>query len=267
MARGDEVWSAWLAALGDPRHELRIGICGRVRDAHWDMGRRVLPEHMLHLVIDGGHEGLVDGRQVRSGPGDILWVPSGTEQVLRKRSDARCLAKDFVRFTLAGTAPPPLPTVLHAPAAGELLVRLRAEWLARLPGRDERLRALLVLLFSELWRGTGQRRRGFDAATQARVVALADRDAAARPTPAQLAREAGMSPAWFSRLFRRTFGCAPRTWLMRHRIARAAERLGPGTTVGVVATEFGYADLFLFSRQFRAVMGVSPRMWLRQRRG
>jgi len=97
-------------------------------------------------------------------------------------------------------------------------------------------------------------------------IALVERDPAARPQPAELARALGLSPTWFARLFRRTYGCAPRAWLVRQRIGHAAERLQSAASIGAVASEFGYADLFLFSRQFRAVLGSSPRRWLADRR-
>jgi len=257
----DERWTGWLAALADPACPVDIQLCARYRQIGWDMGRRVLSEHMLHLVHGGGQVGSVAGRSIRTGPGDALWVPAGTEQVLRQRDDLRWFAKANLRFTIA-TEPPPLPTVVRGAAgiAGHL-EGLRREWAARQPDREPRLRALLVLLFSELRRLAAREAGGLDAATQARLLELVERDAAARPHPASLAQQLGLSPTWFSRLFRRTYGCSPRSWLVRQRIARAAERLESSGKVGEVAQAFGYADLFLFSRQFRMVMGCSPRVW------
>lgn len=259
-------WRRWLAALADPACAVEILLCGRYRQTGWDMGRRILPDHMLHLVHGGGQVGTVAGRAIRTGPGDALWVPAGTEQVLRQRDDLRWFAKGNLRFTIAAD-PPPLPTVVRGAAgiAGHL-EGLRREWAARQPDREVRLRALLVLLFSELRRLATREAGGLDAGMQARLLELVERDPAARPQPAGLARELGLSPTWFSRLFRRTYGCPPRAWLVRQRIARAAERLESSATVGEVARVFGYDDLFLFSRQFRMVMGCSPRSWLAGRR-
>ena len=263
---GNAAWTRWLTALADPACPVEILLCGRYRQTGWDMGRRVLSDHMLHLVHGGGQTGTVAGRPVRTGPGDALWVPAGTEQVLRQRDDLRWFAKANLRFTIAAE-PPPLPTVVRGAAGiGAHLEGLRREWAARQPDREPRLRALLVLLFSELRRLAAREAGGLDAGTQARQLELVERDAAARPLPAGLARELGLSPTWFSRLFRRTYGCSPRSWLVRQRITRAAERLESASTVGEVALAFGYDDLFLFSRQFRLVMGCSPRAWLARRR-
>lgn len=257
----DAAWTRWLTALADPACPVGIQLCARYRQTGWDMGRRVLSDHMLHLVHGGGQIGMVAGRPVRTGPGDALWVPAGTEQVLRQRDDLRWFAKGNLRFTIAAD-PPPLPTVVRGAAgiAGHL-EGLRREWAARQSDREPRLRALLVLLFSELRRLATREAGGLDAASQARLLELVERDPAARPHPAGLAQALGLSPTWFARLFRRTYGCPPRTWLVRQRITRAAERMESSATVGDVAQMFGYADLFLFSRQFRIVMGCSPRTW------
>lgn len=264
----DRAWSRWLAALADPACPLEVVLCGRQRLAGWDMGRRTLGDHMLHLVDEGGHLGAVAGRPVRTGPGDALWVPAGVEQVLRQRDDVRWFAKRNLRFILGGAEPPPLPAVVHGAAgiAGHLDA-IRGEWPSRAADRGVRLRALLVLLFSDLRRCTGLRAGGLDADAQARLLAMVDRDPAGRHHPAALARAVGLAPALFGRRFRRTYGCAPRAWLLRHRIQRAAARLETATAIGMVAADFGYRDLFLFSRQFRQVMGTSPRDYRRSLAG
>jgi AraC-like DNA-binding protein len=222
---------------------------------------------MLHLVGAGGQHGSVGGVRVTTGPGDVLWVPAGIEQVLERRPGTGVLAFTTVRFRLAAT-PPALPTVLAGGTAiAPLLSDLRMAWRERRSEQPARLRALLALVFCELWRLTAMRRYGLDPAVQERIRVMVDADPASRPTPAQLAALAGMSQVWFGRLFRRTYGCPPRTWLLRQRIARAAEMMESAASVGAVAAAFGYADLFLFSRQFRQVMGIGPRAWLARHGG
>lgn len=261
-AMSEAAWRRWLSALADPGLPLTVNLCGIYRQTGWDMGRRRLDDHMLHLVHEGGQVGTVAGRPVRTSAGDVLWVPAGVEQVLRQRQDRRWFGKRNLRFSL-GAEPPPLPAVIPGCAAlAGHLDALRLTWTARQADREPRLRAQLVLLFADLRALAAQAGGGLPPEAQQRLLALIERAPAARPQPADLARALGLSPTWFSRVFRRTYGCAPRTWLVRHRIARAADRLQSAHGIGAVAAEFGYADLFLFSRQFRAVMGQSPRRWL-----
>lgn len=265
MAGDDTAWDGFLAALADPRRRFAVAVFGHQRFAgEWDMGDRVLPEHMLHAVHQGGHVGSVAGRPLKSESGTVLWVPPGTRQVLRQQSGP--FVMHFLRFTVEGAeAPPGEPPLRRLPDAYRRFSELYGEWTARLPGREARLRALLVLLFTD-WRRAARVRPGLDERQRARLLALVDRRPEAHLGPAALAREVGLSPTWFARLFRRDFGCAPRTWLLRRRIEHAAQRLREtDLPVGAVAAELGWQDLFLFSRQFRAVMGVPPREWRRPR--
>jgi AraC-like DNA-binding protein len=258
----DAAWRLWLSALADPAIPLTVTLCGIYRQTGWDMGRRRLDDHMLHLIHEGGQVGTVAGRPVRTVPGDLLWVPAGVEQVLRQRPDRRWFGKRNLRFALAAE-PPPLPAVIPGAAVlGDQLDTLRRTWTARQADRGARLRAQLVLLFADLRTLSARAAGGLPPEAQEHLLTLVEREPADRPQPAELARALGLSPTWFARLFRRTYGCAPRAWLVRHRIARAAERLQTACSIGTVAAEFGYDDLFLFSRQFRAVMGQSPRRWL-----
>jgi AraC-like DNA-binding protein len=79
----------------------------------------------------------------------------------------------------------------------------------------------------------------------------------------QLAALARMSAPHFSSEFRRYFGQSPGRYQMETRIARAQDLLKRGQhSIGEVAEQLGYADLFSFSRSFKRIVGLSPRIWL-----
>lgn len=259
------VWDAWCAALADRSCPLTIANCQRYRRASWHIGPRSLSYHMLHVIERGGQSGRVGDRRIETAAGDVLWVPAGTAQDLLHRTGSGVLVFSNLRFTLAGADPPALPYVMpHVIGARSHLAELRREWLSDLPGREGRLRAMLVLLFSDIWRSLAAPNSGLDPAMQERVLRLVEADPTGRPDMGRLAAALGLSPARFSRLFRRTYGCAPRSWLVRHRIQVASGHLTTDGSISAVASRFGYKDIFLFSRQFKLVTGVSPRAWLRQ---
>jgi AraC-like DNA-binding protein len=268
MSRSDEAWERWLQALQDPRLPFSVAILGMDLFDEWDVGRRTLPEHMLHYVFAGGQQGTVGGEPLRTAAGTLMLVPAGTPQELRRDPGEGKLGLFYFRFSLGPTAPrpPPLPFLRPGvPGAHALVLQIYHEHSTRLPGREQRLRALLALVFSEWWRASLRATPAFDLEQRRRVLELIDRRIASRLDAATLARELGMTPTWFARQFRRTFGLAPRTWLVRHRVHLAAQRLLAGPEpVGRIASAFGYADLFLFSRQFRQVMGMSPSAWRQQ---
>jgi len=84
----------------------------------------------------------------------------------------------------------------------------------------------------------------------------------------QLARLSGMSVRQFERRFSQTFRMSPRTYLVRMRVAIAAELLrSTSRRATEIALEVGFYDHSDFSRQFRRTMGVSPTDYRKQRSG
>jgi AraC-like DNA-binding protein len=74
------------------------------------------------------------------------------------------------------------------------------------------------------------------------------------------ARQAGVSPFHFLRLFARIVGVTPHQYLLRSRLRRAARALaGDDRPVSDIALDVGFADLSNFVRTFHRAAGVSPR--------
>jgi transcriptional regulator GlxA family with amidase domain len=74
-----------------------------------------------------------------------------------------------------------------------------------------------------------------------------------------MARTALMSPAHFSRQFRRAFGETPYAYLLTRRVERAQALLRRGDlSVTEICTEVGFTSLGSFSAKFAEVAGESP---------
>jgi AraC-like DNA-binding protein len=74
------------------------------------------------------------------------------------------------------------------------------------------------------------------------------------------ARQAGLSPYHFLRLFANILGVTPHQYLLRSRLRRAARALAEDDRpVSDIALDVGFADLSNFVRTFRRAAGVSPR--------
>ena len=82
------------------------------------------------------------------------------------------------------------------------------------------------------------------------------------------AREAGLSPFHFLRLFGDVVGVTPHQYLVRSRLRRAARLLADDDrSITDIALDVGFADLSNFVRTFRRAAGVSPRSFRRAARG
>ncbi|MEX1334877.1 MAG: helix-turn-helix transcriptional regulator [Candidatus Limnocylindrales bacterium] len=92
-----------------------------------------------------------------------------------------------------------------------------------------------------------------------RAKDLADARYADPLTVADLARVARLSPAHFSREFRRAFGEPPHRYLITRRLQRAAALLrSTDWPVGRIATSVGWDSIGSFTTSFGRVYGTSP---------
>ncbi|HEY8332355.1 MAG TPA: helix-turn-helix transcriptional regulator, partial [Tardiphaga sp.] len=74
------------------------------------------------------------------------------------------------------------------------------------------------------------------------------------------AREAGLSPFHFLRLFTNVLGVTPHQYLLRSRLRHAARLLADQErAVTAIALDVGFSDLSNFIRSFHRAAGVSPR--------
>jgi AraC-like DNA-binding protein len=82
------------------------------------------------------------------------------------------------------------------------------------------------------------------------------------------AREAGLSPFHFLRIFAATLGVTPHQYLLRSRLRHAAHRLAhDDAAITDIAYDVGFADLSNFTRTFSRAAGVSPQKFRQAARG
>ena len=267
--------AAWIEALFDPAGALDVEMYGyHVLDASWRIESRTLTCHLIYFIRDGYAEGRVGPRAVRLEAESILWVSPGVRHEFRFPEGGPPLRLYNLRFFLrrGGASLRMSQPAMIQSGAGELhtyMAQIRDELDASLPQRDARLRALLALLFTHLFRGKGGPDEKGPVLTRDQRERLALLIRQSEPdwlSPRDLAGELRLSLDYFSRMFRRTYGLPPRRWLLRERVRRAAMRLEEtNLNVSEVAYQLGYADVFLFSRQFKQVTGMSPTAYRKRR--
>lgn len=76
---------------------------------------------------------------------------------------------------------------------------------------------------------------------------------------ATLARAAGLSPAHFSRAFRKAFGESPHAYLLTRRLERAAALLrNTDNSVAQICTAVGLTSIGSFTTSFKRMFGATP---------
>ena len=81
-----------------------------------------------------------------------------------------------------------------------------------------------------------------------------------------LAQQAGFSPYYFARLFRRTTGESPHQFVLRQRIERAQGLLSQrDLPLAQVALASGFANQSHFTRAFKRQLGLTPRAYRQDR--
>ena len=109
--------------------------------------------------------------------------------------------------------------------------------------------------------GPDSGRVGFQPCPIRRAIALMEANFAAKLSREEMARAAGLSVSYFSKLFTQCIGLSPHQYLVRCRLRHGKNLLAkPEENLSLVdvAAEAGFADQAHFCRHFRRAYGVSP---------
>jgi len=253
---------------------MRLQICRyHHRSGAFDSREQSLPEHLVTFVEQGELHATVAGATFRLQAGELLWIAPGqsrryfgvaetprTRQYnLRfavRQNDAHLVFTDRVQRLRQAWAVQPVFQQLY-----DLFQHGHAH-------ADLRLRGLLLLL------GTTVLSLVSEPRDRARILSPAQRlrlnqyivdHVAEAIAPEDLARAVELSPDYFARLFRATYGRAPRYHLKHERMRLAAIRLREThRAVAQVARDVGLANVSLFCRQFRDTLGCTPSEYRRR---
>jgi AraC-like DNA-binding protein len=268
--------------LSDVVSAIRVGqpACERVEwSGPWEQRFPDQPGTAGFLVVLQGSCRLIEdsAEPVRLGRGDVVFSPHGNGYTLADEAATVTLCGGY---HLAPNWTHPLlrelPGTIQLPAYPErhpdleTAVRiLGSESTGRRLGADALVPIALDLLLVYILRacfdgrpghetGTGWAAALTDPPTSAALNAIHDRPA--HPwTVRELADEARLSRAAFSRRFHTLTGQPPMTYLTWWRMTLAAERLRePANSIHTVAADIGYTSEFAFSAAFKRHFGVAP---------
>jgi AraC-like DNA-binding protein len=85
-----------------------------------------------------------------------------------------------------------------------------------------------------------------------------------RPRRAELARIAGVDPAYMSRAFRHHYGITMTEYARRQRLSQAQWLLARSNdSIAEIASRCGYSDQGHLARELRRITGMTPAAWRR----
>jgi len=233
---------------------------------------RLDAQHLLWFVLAGAVQATSAEVRHTARAGTAIWVPPGRRHTEEPRAGTRVF---YLRFRAHGGG---IAETVH-----EDLIATRVAWHLRWyldelhravrfaqDLRAPQVRALLACLLIETVRNSVDATDESPPLSDQQLEAVLTHVRAhigETVTPSDLARQVGLSLAYFTPLFKRTVGLTPRRWLVQQRMLAAADLLREGhTNMAEVAAAVGCPDANLFSRQFRAWHGVSPSAYQRRPR-
>jgi len=237
------------------------------------------PEHFLHLVLGGtvNYQVATKGRLLNftSRPGTIFLLPRGTVDEVNWAGPTH-------RVALA--IHPRLLTDALEETAHQNDIELREHW----DLVDPHISALVTEMTADLGECSPAGTIYGEALANALAVYLVKRYAVRRITPtfykgglspyrlkrvldyisnnleldislSDLATIAGMSPHYFSELFRQSIGRSPHSYVLVQRIERAKQLLrSPKCTIIQAGLDVGFQNPSHFARMFRRLEGTTP---------
>jgi len=230
---------------------------------------RVTEDQILWLSVDGLCDVAVNGRTTRLEPGSVMWMPPGVVHSASIPAGAKPMLAYSFRFRLLQRS-----SELRFQRGAFILNRtsdiqsyaeaLYDEMQGLLPATSsQRVKCLIYLIFTSLQHAENlspaERRVRFTRRDRERLRLFVRRNVAYRLSSADLAKVMRLTPDYFARVFRKTFGVSVRRWLMEERLREAAFRISNSTDqIKAIAAGLGYDDVNLFCRQFRQFQGISP---------
>ena len=264
----------WLIALSSPTTKVHFELSGHhsrlAPEPGWVNGVRHIHEHLVYFVMEGSCSAVLGGKKVRASAGSLCWVcPTTPFRFFQGAQDQPLVIYRFrFRVTQGRRVLRPAAAFRFLPEAWSVVDTIKQIILeAERPGKFVawKARTLLSLLSIQVFETSPLQKRGgsvFDHVQRAKIATLLSEKTAIRPTPSDLARLLGYSPGYFARIFHRSYGLAPRTWLLQQRLRHAAVLLRESSSrVSNIAHQLGYSEVYLFSRQFRQMFGASPKQW------
>ena len=267
---------SWLSQNQCEVGELSFLFCGRQSCAPGDtVGPAVRDHHLLHFCLSGRGAYQVHGHNYSIGPGEgFLILPGEVTSYQADQSDPwshiwvgfdGSRAGELLRSCGLGAD----HRVYRCSASDRLDHCVREMMRYETAGRGHELMLQGALYYFLGWiassSGTGLHRNREAGKEYVELATEYIRNHFQEDlTVAKLARYVGLNRSYLTTVFQNVLHLSPQQFLMRFRMARAAQLLREHVlSVSEVARSCGYPDPLTFSKAFKRTMGVTPSQYRR----
>jgi AraC-like DNA-binding protein len=222
-------------------------------------------EHNLLLTLEGcrGVYTMSDGREFLVEPGQVFFVPKGTEYVARfytEKLPATTYGVNFRIFDTAGSGVEIEPVPISFNSIALLSNMADMEKLSYTLCREPmQYNFLLYNIFAVL--ASQMPRRGASSGFELinAGVEYLNRNFHEDISVSRLADMCRISEVYFRRLFKMQTGMSPNEYRTRLRIERAEEYLRySNMSVSAISERLGFSDTAYFIKRFRELRGITP---------
>ena len=193
-------------------------------------------------------------------PGTVLFIPKG--EVYTIDFEGETSVAYVINFELS-SAPAFEPTLLRLPAQGSmptLLMEAERCWQRKQTGYEPESLAYFFRIIAVLERleSTYIHPTQYERIAKA-VDYLHEHYTEQNFRVGYLSELSGITPKYFSQLFRKKFGASPKEYVTRLKIERARELLADDKLrISQIAQVLGFRDVYHFSKVFHTETGESP---------
>jgi AraC-like DNA-binding protein len=241
----------------------------RSLDNTWDLGSRSLDDHLIYYICSGTGNAVVDGHSFNFRPDMFIWLTPGMEHHFwKERSDRGHMVLYHFRFQISDNSEcdiDPGYIIRSSMHDSRKLVELYYDENQFVNSdSSQRMKSLLYLMLSNCFSNarTDKSNNPFNQAMRQKIFEFTRENLKTRPNVKDMAVRVGLCHDYFSRIFKKSFGVSPSSWLVQERIGAVAEELEYSTrSISEIAYDYGYEDIFFFSKQFKQIKGCSPRKW------
>lgn len=223
--------------------------------------------YLVAMILDGRAQYKMNQKTFTVQKGDVLFFRKGahyTAKVISKEqwehiAVAFRIAGDIGDFPTEGAT-----RVSHGNRLAELFRQVYSVWSGCGFGYKLQTKALLHQILFSLMQENVSHMVDCDTALQALKAATdyMEQNYRDKITVEELAVRSGYSASHFARIFTKVYNTSPIQYLNQIRILHAKNLLRTGQyTMGQIAQECGFSNVYYFSRCFKQITGTTPGKW------